>query len=59
MIDGEPFEKVTKDEYLNDMMDEREALLIRLGRIEEKLIQNGRLKLRTKPPRRGAKQESS
>ena len=50
---------VSKDEYLDDMMDERESLLIRLGRLEEKLISGGRLKLRTKPPRRSTKNENS
>ena len=50
---------VTKDEHLDNMMDEREVLLIRLGRLEDRLIKEGRLKVRTKPPRRGVRVDSS
>ncbi len=37
--------------YLDGRMKEREALLVRLGQIEDELIKFGRLSYRTKPPR--------
>ena len=36
--------------FLDYLMDERETMLVRLGRIEDTLIQEGRLSRRTKEP---------
>lgn len=42
---------VPLDSYLDDQMGEREAILVRLGQLEDSLIQHGRIKKRSKPPR--------
>jgi hypothetical protein len=44
--------------FLNDKMSEREALLVRLGQLEDSLIKHGRLKKRTKPPRKSLPKNS-
>ena len=38
--------------YFHHIETERETILIRLGQIEDDLVSNGRLKRRTKRPRR-------
>ena len=45
-------DKKVLDMVLNDKMGERETLLVRLGQLEDSLIKHGRLKARTKPPRK-------
>lgn len=45
-------QRATRALVLDDMMAEREALLIRLGQVEDTLIAHGRLNRRTKQPSR-------